>query len=268
MTWIPNAHFDDPSSGLFSPKTFFGDRIHIFCSDEKLLEECISSLRFILKIPKILGFEFEIVLSVSSVVPQKTNAKGAALFKQVLEKCGLVYALEKEYREGSSASIDIRFADSLGRRWTGSFLSMPDRVMPSGKGRVLALSAFGSLERICALLLEKKGGWLPLELAPQQVRLLAATQKADPYAKEVYETLSTQGIRATLESGEEKLKARIYRAMVEKVPYVVLLGEREEKAGTLTICAYGKTEWQRLSLDEFCMRLKREIEGGISEFKN
>ena len=114
----------------------------------------------------------------------------------------------------------------------------------------------------------RKGGGSLLVGATSKYGLLAATAKRDPYAKEVYETLSTQGIRATLESGEEKLKARLYRAMVEKVPYVVLLGEREEKAGTLTIRAYGKTEWQRLSLDEFCMRLKREIESGISEFKN
>jgi threonyl-tRNA synthetase len=284
MAWIPNEHFNDPSLGLFSPKTFFGDRMHIFCSDEKLLEECISSLRFILKIPKILGFEFEIVLSVSSADPQKTNAKGVTLFKQVLKTCGLAYTLEKEYRKAFLASIDIRFADSLGRKWTGPFLSMPrvesnlgpkfgpklvsSLAMTLKKKTTLALSAFGSLERICALLLEKKEGWIPLWLAPQQVRILTATRKTSSYAKEVYESLSTQGIRVTLESVEEKLKARIYRAMVEKVPYVILLGEQEEKAGILTICAYGKSEWQRLSLDEFCMRLNREIESGISELKN
>ena len=108
MTWIPNAHFDDPSSGLFSPKAFFGDRIHIFCPDEKLLEECISSLRFILKIPKILGFEFEIVLSVSSGALKKRRQKEQRFFQQALEKCGLAYTLEKEYRAGSwRASIFV-----------------------------------------------------------------------------------------------------------------------------------------------------------------
>ncbi len=74
MTSIPNEEFYDPSLGLLSPKVFFGDRAHLFCDEEKLLEETISSLRFILKIPKILGFEFEIVLSVSSAGAQKGAA--------------------------------------------------------------------------------------------------------------------------------------------------------------------------------------------------
>ncbi len=268
MAWILNEDFRDPSLGLFSPKAFFGDRAHLFCSTEKLLEECISSLRFILKIPKILGFEFEIVLSVSSVSAQKVKAKGVAIFQQALEEAGLDYTLEKEYRAGTVASINICFADSLGRKWAGPFLRLSDAAMPLGKGTMLTVSAFGSLERICALLLENKCGWIPLWLAPQQVRILVATRKVDRYAKEVHEALSAQGIRATLESCAEKLKARLYRAMLEKVPYVLLLGEREEKAGTLTVRAYGENEEQVLSLDEFCVRLKREIESGISEFKN
>jgi threonyl-tRNA synthetase len=204
MAWILNVDYRDPSDGLFSPKAFFCDRANLFCSDEKLLEECISSLRFILKIPKILGFEFEIVLSVSSEGSQKAKAKGSALFRQVLESVGFEYTIEKEYRIGTLASIDVRFTDSLGRRWTGPFLSIPDVAMPVGKGRMLTCSVFGSLERMCALLLEKKGGWLPLFLAPQQVRILVASSKTDPYAKEVHEALSDQGFRVTGESGEEK----------------------------------------------------------------
>jgi threonyl-tRNA synthetase len=260
MALILNEDFDDPSFGLLSPKAFFGDRAHLFCSEEKLLEECISSLPFILKIPKILGFEFEIVLSVSSEGTQKAKARGSALFRQVLEKTDHLYTIEKEYRTGTLASIEVRFADSLGRRWTGPYLSLPDVALPPGKGRMLTLSAFGSLERMCALLLEKKGGWLPLWLAPQQVRILVANRKTDPYANKVYEVLSHQGIRVTLDNGEEKLKTRLYRAVIEKVPYLLLLGEREEKAKMLTMRAYGENEEQTLSLDEFCMRLKREIE--------
>ena len=257
FTSISNEEFCDPSLGLLSPKVFFGDRAHLFCDEEKLLEESISSLRFILKIPKILGFEFEIVLSVSSAGAQRVS-----VFQQALESEGVRYTFEKEVRPGILASIDLRFSDSLGRQWTGPYLSMPE-----GKPCVLAFSAFGSLERTCALLLEK-GGRLPLLLAPQQVRILVANRKSDPYANEVCAVLRAQGYRAELENSEEKLKTRLYRAIVEKVPYVLLLGEREEKARTLTIRAYNESEEQILSLDEFCMRLKREIESGNSEFKN
>jgi threonyl-tRNA synthetase len=185
-----------------------------------------------------------------------------------LEKTDLNYTIEKAYRVGTVASIDVRFIDCLGRKWTGPYLSLPDVAMPPGKGRMLALSAFGSLERTCALLLEKNAGWLPLWLAPQQARILVANGKTDPYANKVYKALSDQGIRVAMDSSAEKLKTRLYRAIVEKVPYVLLLGEREEKAKILTIRAYGKSEEQILSLGEFCMRLKKEIESGNAEFKN
>ncbi len=247
------------SPGLLAPKAFFADRAHLFCPDEKLLEECISSLQFILKIPKILDFEFEIVLSVSSAGTQKARSRGVALFRQVLEEANVSYTVEKNYRTGILASIDVRIADALGRRWTGPFLSIPEAPMPVGKGSMLIRSAYGSLERIAALLLEKGRGRFPLALAPVQVRVLVATGKTGPYAEHVCEVLRAQGLRIHLESSEGALKTRYHAAMTEKVPYVILLGQREETAKTLTVRAYGENEEQTLSLDEFCMRLKSEM---------
>ncbi len=265
---VSHPQSSDPSLGLLSPKAYFADRSHIFCPDEKLLEECISSLQFILKIPKILGFEFEIVLSVSSQGSQKTRSKATAILRQALEEAGAAYTVEKEDRFGTLASIDIRIADALGRRWTGPFLSIPEVAMPVGKGSMLIRSAFSSLERMTALLLEQKGGWLPLCLAPEQARILIATGKSDPYAGQVCEALRAQGFRAIIERRECTLKARLYKAMMEKVPYVILLGEREEKAKALTVRAYGESQEQTLSLDEFCMRLKSEMGSETSELTN
>lgn len=267
-SWISSGEIGDPTLGLFSTTAFYADRAHLFCSEEKLLQESISSLHFILKIPKILGFEFEIVLSVSSEGAQKARSKGMSLFQQTLEQAGVDYTVEKDYRIGTLASIDVRLVDSLGRRWTGPFLSIPEAGMPAGKGCMLTRSAFGSLERLTALLLEKKGGWLPLWLAPEQARILVASGKAEIYANEVLQTLRAQGVRATVESGEEKLKTQLYRAILEKVPCVILLGEREAKAKSLTVRFNGEIEEQNLTLDEFCTRLKAEIGSGNSELKN
>jgi threonyl-tRNA synthetase len=258
----------DPSLGLFSLKAFFVDRTHLFFPDEKLLEECISSLQFILNIPKILRFEFEIVLSLSSQCPQKARAKGMSLFQQALEKAGVAYTLEKEYRAGILASIDVRIPDALGRRWTGPFLRLPEAAMPEGKGNLLVRSAFGSLERMTALLLEKKGGWLPLFLVSEQVRILIVSGKSGLYANQVNQVLGGQGIRATVEGCGGALKARLYKAMMEKVPYVIVLGEKEEKAKILTVRAYGENKEQTMSLDEFCVRLKCEMESKASELTN
>jgi threonyl-tRNA synthetase len=260
MRAIETNDLTDPRLGLLAPRAYFEGRGYRFCSEEKLIEEMISSLRFILKIPKILGFEFEIVLSVSSD-QGKGKGKAVTLFREALENMSLDYTVEKEYRPDVLVSVDIRMMDVLGRWWTGPYVAAF-----AEKQCVLAISALGPLERTCALLLEKRGGYLPLWLAPEQVRILVAQSSADLYASEVYEALKTQGIRVTLDREGEKLKARLYNAALQKVPYVLLLGEREEKVKKLTIRAYD--EEQSLSLDEFCNRLKREMESGNSEFKN
>lgn len=256
---VSNLNYSDPLLGLFSPKAYFADLAHLFCPAEKLLEECISSLQFIRKIPKILGFEFEIVLSISSEGTHKARSRAVALLREALEREGVAYTTQNHFRRGILAGIDVRIADALGRRWNGPFLRIPEVAMPVGRGSMLIRSAFGSLERIVALLLEQKGGWLPLRIAPEQIRILVATSKSLPYASLISEELRIRGFRVLLESGEEPLKARVYRAVAEKVPYLILLGDREEKAKGLTIRAYGENKEQTLSLDEFCMRLKSEM---------
>lgn len=268
VNWIAGTEGNDPTLGLFSTSAFYSDRAHLFCPEEKLLQECISSLHFILKIPKILGFEFEIVLSVSSLGAQKARSKGMQILQQALEQVGIPYTLEKNYRVGILASIELRFADSLGGRWTGPFVSIPETPVLVGKGCMLVRSAFGSLERLLALLIEKRGGWLPLWLAPEQVRILALNSKADRYADEVFKALKTQGIRAAVESGENKIKTQLYTTILEKVPYVVLLGEREVKANSLTVRNNAENEEQSSTLEEFCVRLKDEIGSGNSELTN
>jgi threonyl-tRNA synthetase len=267
MAWLPSSEESDPAQGLFTPAVSYADRCHLFCSEEKLLQECISSLQFILKIPKILDFEFEIILSVSNVGTKQASLKKAQMFQQALEKLGVAYTVKKDYRVGILASVDVCLTDSLGRTWVGPFLSLPEATMP-GTGNVLIRSAFGSLERLMALLLENKGGKLPLWLAPEQVRILIVNHKADQYTKEVLQTLKTQGIRVTVEGSEKPLKTRLYRAILEKVPYVVLLGEREEQAKTLTVRFNADTEEQNLTLEEFWMRLKVEIGSVNSELTN
>ena len=268
ISLVSNPEIPSMALGLLSSKAYFADRAHLFCPDEKLLEECISSLRFILKIPKIFHFEYEIVLYVSRQGTQKARARASALLRQALESLGISYSVEIEDRIGVLASIEIRIADALGRRWTGSYLSVPEAAMPVGKGSMLIRSAFGSLERMLALLLEQKGGWLPLWLASEHARILVATSQSDSYARQVCKVLRSEGIRVTVESGKGPLKGRLYEAMTEKVPYVILLGEREEKATVLTVRAYGESKEQSLSLDEFCMRLKSEMRSETSELTN
>ena len=268
LALVPNEEYADPLLGLFSPKVHFVDRAHLFFPDEKLLEECISSLQFICQIPKILGFEFEVVLSSSGEGTRETRSRAVSVLREALEKAGTAYTVQNHWRQGVLASIDICIADALGRRWEGPFLRIPETPMPVGKGSMLIRSTFGSLERIVALLLEQKGGWLPLPIAPEQVRILVAVGKALPYAQQVRQRLQGEGFRIALERGEDPLKSQVYRATADKVPYLVLLGVREEQAKILTIRAYGENKEQALSLDEFCARLKSEMGSYTSELTN
>ncbi len=265
---VTSSQISDPAMGLFSPGAYFADQASVFCADEKLLEECISSLHFILKIPKILGFEFEIVLSISSEGSQKARSKATAILREALEKAGAAFTTENDFRSGILASIDVRIADALGRRWTGPSLRIPEVAMPSGKGSMLIRCAFSSLERIAALLLEKSGGLMPLCVAPEQVRILVATSKSNAYAAQVCKKLQAQEFRATLNCGDGSLKERVYQALKEKVPYILLLGEREEKEQTLTVRSLLENKEQTLSFDEFCMRMKSELGSFTSELTN
>ena len=157
----------DPALGLFSPQACFADRAYLFCPDEKLLEECISSLQFILKIPKILGFEYDIVLSVSGQGTKKERSKGVSLFQQALETVGVSYTIVREAGARALVSIDVRIADALGRKWVGPFLRIPEKgipIGPAGKSCMLIRSMYGSLERVTALLLERKGSSVGGEL--------------------------------------------------------------------------------------------------------
>lgn len=260
----------NPELGLLDSQDSFVDRAYISCVEDKLLEECISSLQFILDIPKILGFEFEIVLCISNDGSKKMREEAAHLLQQALKKINLDVRTEKSQNRGMFAQIEVRIADALGRKWTGPFLQIPQVSSPEVKRRVLIRSCFGSMERLVALLLERNAGYLPLFLAPEQVRILIVQPQWKNYGQQTKEELEAVGIRANIESDEEKnaLKTRLYHAIKQRVPYILLLGEREEKAQTVTVWAYGKSEEQNVSVDEFCTKLKSETRSHTSELTN
>lgn len=253
------AQREEVGEGFFSPKVVTVDQAHLFCSEEKLLQESISSLQFILKIPKILGFECEIILSVSSSKRQKNRSSQVALLRAALEQMKISYLLKKGAPEGVLAGIDVCLFDSLGRKWAAPFIHLLEKEGPIGRSCILSRSTFGSLERMTALILEKNEGWLPLSFAPEQVRILVLADCVRPYAQQVLNHLEEQGIRAGIEDREDKLKARLYQAFLEKIPYIVLLGQREENKKEMTVRAYGENIEQSMPLDKFCMKLKAEM---------
>ncbi len=234
----------DAQSGMFQTDFYLSDRAYILCSEAQLLEECISSLQFMIKISKILSFESRLVLGAKE-----------AVFVQALEKCQVDYDCDLNRQ---SPGVELRIKDALGREWLGSTL----RVEKDRSGeRLLIRSTFSSLERIIALLIEQHAGLFPLWLAPEQIRILAVASPHRGYAERVKEVLQGLGWRLTLDERSARLGERVHDALREKIPYCAVIGDREQKEGTVAIRAYGSAQEEIVKVDELtCFTGNRKLD--------
>ncbi|HEV3269553.1 MAG TPA: hypothetical protein VGZ69_02765 [Candidatus Rhabdochlamydia sp.] len=168
LTWIINPDPSDMHQGLFQPFCYLADFTCLFCSKENLLKECISSLQFILKIPKILGFEFEIVLRSAHGEIRKKNDLRLSIMQMALKELQLDYRIEKKGHSDFIERVEIHIADSLKRWWSGPFLS----ILKSDQEAILLRSMFGNLERMMGLLVEQTGSKLPFWLTNENIRII------------------------------------------------------------------------------------------------
>jgi threonyl-tRNA synthetase len=206
-------------AGLFESCPHLTDSAHIFGGPEELLTAAISSLHFFLKISKIFDFEHELILCPSN------KKKETELLSEALRKCQLT-AEKGEQKENTT--LEMRFEDALGRKWTVSSLRV------NFKEGVLIRSAFTSLERFIALLVERYKGEFPFWLAPEQVRVFAIGDE-DEETKKLSQFLQSQGIRSSWDCEKEKLNKRLHNALREKIPYCIFIGEREKITEKITL---------------------------------
>jgi threonyl-tRNA synthetase len=224
--------------------------------------------------PKILGFEFQLTLGLSTAKGVRRRQGGNAkkmnggnaknmnsgrILQETLDKSGLDYAVEKDYRSGSEAWIEVTLADALGRLWSGPFITVPMNT----QAPTLVCSLFGTMERLVGLLLERYAGNLPLWIAPEQVRLIPLSGDAHLYADRVQRTLKNEGIRSVIdvqnsEPGRE-LGSRLYQAIVEKIPYAVIMGDREIQAENLVVRTLGSQQEERMNVDALCKCIRGKI---------
>jgi threonyl-tRNA synthetase len=227
------------------------DRAFVFCPKEELQREVISSLQFILRILKILHFKFKFVLSSSRREKQKEK-EALSQLEEALKTCGVSYTRGKTSSERSGPAIEVRIEDGMGQEWTGSFIEINCRPK-SVKEEIISLSLFNSLERGIALLLENKGGEIPLWLAPVQVELLGVEEEA--YAKEVFAFLQKAGVRVELDLRGEKLAKRMHEALRKKTPWLVLVGEREKNSKLISIRSCNSSETEEINVDGFIQKV-------------
>ena len=166
VAYVQGASARPLSEGMFTPSEYFLDLAHLIREREDLLKECISSLQFIIKIPKILRFEFQLVLCVANARTQKQARlwkQGIDLLREALHSCGIEYQTEKRDAAENGPRIEVRLADALGRMWAGPFLRFDCHFTEMLGQPILVRSAFGPWERWTALIVERARGSLPLE---------------------------------------------------------------------------------------------------------
>jgi threonyl-tRNA synthetase len=267
--YVQPPESDPLLNGMISSLAYFRDQEHIFCSEEQLLEECISSLQFILKNSKILSFEeYQLALCSRGANHKKAHPswkKSERLLIQALRHSQLEYIVDDKTEVLNGPRIEVRIKDILGREWTGPFVGI-DCVHPSLWGlqhAVVVRSMFGSLERILALMIERSEGILPFWLAPEQVRVIAVNEQLAGYANDLSGTLESLGIRVKVDRGKDKLSKRMYDALCEKVPYAVVVGKQEQQLKTAAVRAYNSNETESMSLEALIQKLtclvKREV---------
>jgi threonyl-tRNA synthetase len=262
--------------GLLRVRGFTQDDAHLFLSPDQLDEEIYALLDFTLFVLRRFGFEtYEIYLSTR---PEKYAgslenwAKAEAALKKALERKGLPFAVDPGEGVFYGPKIDIKIKDMLGRSWQCSTIQVdfnnPERFDASFIGEdgfpqraiMIHRALMGSLERFFGVLVEHYAGAFPLWLAPVQVDVLPVTDRQNDYARDVVARLKTEGWRAEGDFRNEKLGYKIRESQMQKVPYALVIGEREALQGQVAPRKRGGEQIPPVSLEEFIRILKGETE--------
>src|SRR3990172_10198631 len=232
--------------GLLRVRGFTQDDAHIFMTPDQLEEEIKGVLKFVVFILNSFGFnDFDIYLSTrpEKYVGDLENwAKAEAALKGALESQGLKYNIDPGEGVFYGPKIDIKIKDVIGRSWQGSTIqvdfNLPERFDVTyrdengGESRPIIINRalMGSLERFFGCLVEHYAGAFPVWLAPVQAVVLTVTERSDEFAAEVYRKLRAEGIRAELDIRNEKLGFKIREAQLKKIPYQLVIGDKETGA--------------------------------------
>lgn len=262
--------------GLLRARAFTADSAYVFCKANQVLNELISSLQFIDKTFKMFGFEAHwhlIIKNQHSIRFSKKWDESQESLVKALKLCGFNYTVDKEGKALYGPTVEMRFADALGRKWKGPYVYI-DLYHPEKFGlhyqeqddqmhapTMIGRSMFGSLERLVAILVEHFAGKLPLWLAPEQVRIIPVAEKNAEYAAQVYSEVDQAGFRTSVDYHKGNLGAKVHVAESEKVPYMIVVGDKEGKDKTITLRSYLQEDVQEgIILEKFLKQLSSEVE--------
>ncbi|GEQ85816.1 threonine--tRNA ligase [Patiriisocius marinistellae] len=272
--------------GLTRVRGFTQDDAHIFCTPDQLDAEFKKVIDLVLYVFGSLGFEnFTTQVSIRDLSkPEKyigdvnTWEKAEAAILSAVKDKGLDYIVETGEAAFYGPKLDFMVKDALGRSWQLGTIQvdyqLPERFELTYKGSdnelhqpvMIHRAPFGSMERFIAILLEHTGGNFPLWLMPEQVAILSLSEKYEKYAQKVLNLLENHEIRALVDNRNETIGKKIREAEMNKIPYMLILGEQEEKDGTISVRKHSEGDIGSMTVDDFGNMISEAIKNEIKEF--
>jgi threonyl-tRNA synthetase len=273
-----NCHRNEPSGGLHGimrVRGFTQDDGHIFCTEDQILKECVDYTALLQKVYADFGFK-NIIYKVATRPEKRIGSdeswgKAEAALIESLKASGCEYELSPGEGAFYGPKIEYTLKDAIGRQWQCGTIqvdfSMPERLDAEYVGEdgarhrpvMLHRAIVGSLERFIGILIEESAGALPAWLAPVQVAVLNITDAQAEYARSVAKTLQNQGLRVNLDLRNEKITYKIREHSMQKLPYLVVIGDKEMAAGAVAVRARGGQDLGAMPLDAFVQKILGDI---------
>lgn len=273
--------------GLTRVRGFTQDDAHIFCTPDQLDNEFMKVIDLVLYVFGSLGFE-NFTAQVSLRDPEKPEKyigsdenweKAESAILNAAKAKGLDYVVETGEAAFYGPKLDFMVKDALGRKWQLGTIqvdyNLPERFELTYKGSdnemhrpvMIHRAPFGSMERFIAILLEHTGGNFPLWLMPEQAIILTLSEKYEKYAEKVLNSLENHEIRALTDNRSETMGKKIREAEMQKIPFMIIVGEQEEKDGTISVRRHGGEDLGSMTMEAFAKAIKEEVASTMKTFE-
>jgi threonyl-tRNA synthetase len=276
------CHRNEPTGGLHGimrVRAFTQDDGHIFCTEDMILDECVAYTALLRRVYADFGFT-EIIYKVATRPEQRIGAdevwdKAEHALMESLRRSGCEFVISPGDGAFYGPKIEYTLKDALGRPWQCGTMqvdfSMAERlaaeyVTESGERKppvMLHRAIVGSLERFIGILIEQHAGALPAWLAPVQVVVACISEGQAEYAGEVVKTLQKQGVRVQADLRNEKITYKIREHSMQKVPFILVVGDKEKASGAVAVRARGNLDLGVMPLDNFAQKLAADIKAKV-----
>jgi len=261
--------------GLMRVRCFTQDDAHIFMTEDQIQSEIAEVMDLIDTVYKVFGFKYHVELSTCPedfIGTEEMRVASENALKAALEARGMPYVLNPGDGAFYGPKIDFHLEDSIGRTWQCGTIQldyqMPERfdltyTGPDGeKHRPIMIHrvAFGSIERFIGILTEHFAGAFPVWLSPVQAKILPITDRTHDVARQIAGVLAAEGIRVEVDDRSEKIGYKIRQAQMEKVPYMLIIGDKEAEDGTVSVRSRKDGDIGVMPLEDFLAKIQEEIE--------